>query len=90
MENSFVCTNVKIVGNYTNESQFFFIFFFVRGYVCACGGTYVRAGVLFNCMLSHVGTERERRTCNEGLCTGVMRMVVLIYLKLDIFVYTSV
>ena len=31
----------KSVGNYTNESQFFFIFFvrgYVRGYVCVCGG----------------------------------------------------
>ena len=56
------------VGNYTNVSQFFFFFFFffffVRRYVCR--HTYMCAVVLFNCMFSHICTERERRTCRSG------------------------
>ena len=98
--NSFVCANVQNCRQlYKRESIFcFFVCRCVSRYVCEWVservsewvGEWVSAAVLFNCMLSHVGTERERRTCNEWLCTGVMRMVVLIYLKLDIFVYTSV
>ena len=82
----------KIVANYTNVSQFFFIFYFfffcvqvrarVRMWVCAV--------VLFNCMLSHIGTERERRTCNEWLCIGVMITFVGIYILVSYYLYIQV
>ena len=100
--NSFVCANVQNCRQlYKRESIFFFLFFFFSFFLFfffyCISITFPKLWllllgevVLFNCMLSHVGTERERRTCNEWLCTGVMRMVVIIYLKLAIFVYTSV
>ena len=64
----------KIVANYTNVSQFFFFFSFFSffSFFYCISITFPKLlllllgeVVLFNCMLSHVGTERERRTYNK-------------------------
>ena len=97
--NSFVCTNVQNCRQlYKRKSIFFlflsffsFFFFFsctgtyvsVCGYVCVCGGA------LQLYALAH-GTERERRTCNEWLCTGVMITFVGIYILVSYCLYIQV
>ena len=79
----------KIVANYTNVSQFFFFFFFSCAGTCA--GTYVSVcgGALQLYALAR-GTERERRTCNEWLCTGVMITFVDIYILVSYYLYIQV
>ena len=63
---------------YKRKSIFSFFCALVCAWVRALVYMGVCAVVLFNCMLLHVGTERDRRTCNEWLCTGVMRMCLYI------------